>query len=95
LAPGGRRVPCHRLVQRFDERREADLGLALVGRPHASLFAVLPLNSNGRDQPRSVFHRMGELAVAAVELDAADGSDVIRRFERSHHPLRVTAFRLR
>ena len=65
------------------------LALALVGRPDAHLLAVLPLNGDGRDQTRSVFHRVGELVVAAVELDAADGSDVIGRFQRGDELVRI------
>jgi hypothetical protein len=69
-------------TRRFDERREADLAFALVGRPDAHLFAALPLNGNSCDQTGPVFHGVGELVVAAIELDAADAADVIGGFQR-------------
>ena len=77
-------------IRRFDKRREGDLVVAFVGRPHADLLAVLPLNGNHCDQPGSVFHRVGELVVAAVELDAAHGSEVVGRFERGHELIQIS-----
>jgi hypothetical protein len=61
-------------------RREAQFGvltndgkvvlfLHFISGPHADLLAALPLNGNQRDQPRSVFQGVGELIIAAVELD--------------------------
>ena len=77
--------PAGSSIQRFDERWEGDLIFAFISGPHADLLAALPLNGNQRDQPRSVFQGVGELIIAAVELDGAHRSDVVGRFECSHH----------
>src|ERR1700735_5296661 len=73
----------------LDEGREDQLAMADITRPHADLLAVLPLDVDPGDKAGPHFHRMGEGAVLAIELHAAERADIIRLLQRRDHFVRV------
>src|SRR5689334_835681 len=66
----------------LDEVRELQLAAGEIFRPEVDLLAVLPLQKEASDRAFADLQGVRIGRILALELDAADGADPVRRFER-------------
>src|SRR6516165_4719035 len=82
-------LPGTGILSQFDERRKFHFGISLIRGPYGFLICVLPLNHHAGHQSWTIFQRVGERVIAAVELLSSDRANVIGLFQGIYQLIRI------